>query len=325
MINLNIHKIIDVYSLILKIRYSEDLLAQKKKEGFIKSPIHLSAGQEAVAVSIGNCHKKGDIFFGNHRSHHHILALGTNLTNFFAEILCKKKGLSKGYGASMHLVDKTRGFFGSVPIVTGSLSLATGAAFALKKKRKKNIAIAYFGDGATEEGVFHESLLFSSKLKLPLLYVIENNEYSSNVHISQRQVSSNLTRFAFAHGIKSLCLDGNNFPYIYPKIQKIIFNMRKTNQPFLIEAKTYRYYGHVDWREDIDVGIERSKSQLVYWKMKDPIKIFEKFLLNKKIVNIKQINLLKNRIKNKVLKSWDKAFNFKDQKKSDLLKFVYHD
>ena len=101
--------------------------------------------------------------------------------------------------------------------------------------------------------------------------------------------------------------------------------MRKTNQPFLIEAKTYRYYGHVDWREDIDVGIERSKSQLVYWKMKDPIKIFEKFLLNKKIVNIKQINLLKNRIKNKVLKSWDKAFNFKDQKKSDLLKFVYHD
>lgn len=253
------------------------------------------------------------------------MSLNTNLTKFFAEILCKKNGLSGGYGASMHLVDKSKGFFGSVPIVTGSLSLATGAAFALKAKKNNNISIAYFGDGATEEGVFHESLLFAGKNNLPLLYVIENNEYSSNVHISQRQVSNNLTRFAKAHGIQSAVLDGNNFFKIYSKIKKIILTMRETKKPFLIDAKTYRYYGHVDWREDIDVGIERSKLKLIYWKTKDPLKKIEQFLLKKKIVNKKEIDALKSIMKNRVLNSWTQALGYKDQVKSDLFKFVYHD
>jgi pyruvate dehydrogenase E1 component alpha subunit len=320
-----INKYISVFNLILKIRYSEELLGEKKKEGLINSPVHLSAGQEAVPVGVSLNTIKGDVFFGNHRSHHHILSLNTNLTKFFAEILCKKKGLSGGYGASMHLVDKSKVFFGSVPIVTGSLSLATGAAFALKAKRKNNVAIAYFGDGATEEGVFHESLLFSGKNNLPLLYVIENNEYSSNIHISQRQISNNLTRFAKAHGIKSTILDGNNFFEIHSKIKKIILNMRATNEPFLIDAKTYRYYGHVDWREDIDVGIERSKSKLIYWKTRDPLKKIEQFLLKKNIVNKKEIDFLKRKMKSVVLNSWTQALDYKDQVKSDLFKFVYHD
>jgi len=323
--NLSTNRVLNIFNLILKIRFAEDILAEKKRGGEINSPVHLSAGQEAVPVGVSMCRIKGDIFFGNHRSHHHILSLNTNLTNFFAEILCKKKGLSKGYGASMHLVDKSKGFFGSVPIVTGSLSLATGAAFALKVKNKKNIAVAYFGDGATEEGVFHESLLFSGVNKLPLLYVIENNEYSSNVHLSQRQVSNNLTRFAKAHGVKSMIVDGNNFFQVYSKVNKIILNMRKISQPFLIEAKTYRYYGHVDWREDVDVGIERSKTKLDYWKSKDPLKKIEEFLLKKNIFNRSEINLFKSQMKEKVLNSWKKALNFKDQTKSDLFKFVYHD
>ena len=319
-----INKYISVFNLILKIRYSEELLGEKKKEGLINSPVHLSAGQEAVPVGVSANTIKGDVFFGNHRSHHHILSLNTNLAKFFAEILCKKNGLSGGYGASMHLVDKSKGFFGSVPIVTGSLSLATGAAFALKAK-KKNIAIAYFGDGATVEGVFHESLLFAGKNNLPLLYVIENNEYSSNVHISQRQVSNNLTRFAKAHRIKSAVLDGNNFFKIYSKIKKIILTMRETKKPFLIDAKTYRYYGHVDWREDVDVGIERSKSKLIYWKNRDPLNKIEQFLLKKNIVNKKEIDSLKSIMKNRVLNSWTQALGYKDQVKSDLFKFVYHD
>jgi TPP-dependent pyruvate/acetoin dehydrogenase alpha subunit len=323
--SLSTAKLIYAYSMMLKIRYSEELLAKNKKDGLINSPIHLAAGQEAVPIGVSMNIIKGDVFFGNHRSHHHILSLNTNLTNFFAEILCKRNGLSRGYGASMHLVDKSKGFFGSVPIVTGSLSLATGAAFALKVKKSNNIAIAYFGDGATEEGVFHESLLFSGKNKLPLLYVIENNEYSSNVHISQRQISNNLIRFSKAHGIKSTILDGNNFFEIYSKIKKIILNIRKLSQPFLVDAKTYRYYGHVDWREDIDVGIERSTSKLIYWKNKDPLKKIEQFILKKNIVNKKEIDALKNKMQNKVLNSWTKALSSKDQIKSDLFKFVYHD
>jgi TPP-dependent pyruvate/acetoin dehydrogenase alpha subunit len=320
-----IDRYINVFNLILKIRYSEELLAEKKKEGLINSPVHLSAGQEAVPLGVSVNIIKGDVIFGNHRSHHHILSLNTNLTKFFAEILCKRKGLSGGYGASMHLVDKAKGFFGSVPIVAGSISLATGAAFALKAKKNNNIAIAYFGDGATEEGVFHESLLFSGKNNLPLLYIIENNEYSSNVHISQRQVSNNLTRFAKAHAVNSAVLDGNNFFKIYSKIKKIILIMRETKKPFLIDAKTYRYYGHVDWRDDIDVGIERSKSKLIYWKIRDPIKKIEQFLIKKKIVSIKEIDVMKRIMKKRVINSWNQALGYKDQVKSDLFKFVYHE
>tara|TARA_B110001450_G_scaffold256881_1_gene289248 strand:- start:805 stop:1782 length:978 start_codon:yes stop_codon:yes gene_type:complete len=322
---LNSKEIIDVFTLLLKIRFSEELLANKKKDKIILSPIHLSVGQEAIPIGIHRHFKKGDVVFGNHRSHHHILSLGTNLDKFFAEILCKSNGLSNGYGASMHLVDKKKGFFGSVPIVTGSLSLATGAAFALKVKDKNNIAIAYLGDGATEEGLFHESMLYSSKNKLPLLYVVENNEYSSNVHISLRHVKNDLTRFAKAHSINCLKVDGNDFFEINQKSKKIINTMRKDRTPFLIEAKTYRHYGHVDWREDIDVGIERSKSKLVYWKKKDPLIKIQLYMTKNNILNLDKITKLKNKINSLVNKSWDRALKYPDQIKTDLNKNIYHE
>ena len=298
---------------------------KKKKKGFINSPVHLSAGQEAIPVGISLNRKSGDVFFGNHRSHHHLLSLESNLTKFFAEILCKKNGLSDGYGASMHLVDKSKGFFGSVPIVTGSLSLATGAAFALKQKKTDNIAVAYLGDGATEEGVFHESLLFSGKSNLPILYVIENNEYSSNMHISLRQVSSNLTRFAKAHGINYVSLNGNSIFDVYSITKKIISKIRSSKKPFLIEAKTYRFYGHVDWRDDIDVGIERSKSKLNYWKKKDPINLIENFIIKKKLISQKKLDLIKIKVDKQVQNSWINAIKFKNQTKSDLNKNIFND
>lgn len=319
----NKKNLIIVYKKFLKIRYAENLLALKKKNGEINSPIHLSAGQEATSIAVSCFYKKGDVFFGNHRSHHHLLSLDSNLTGFFAEILCKKKGLAKGYGASMHLVDKSRGFYGSVPIVTGSLSIATGAAFALRVKNRGNISVAYLGDGATEEGVFHESLLFSGKKKLPILYVLENNEYSSNVHISERQIRSNLSRFTKNYGVESSTIDGNDFFLIYSKIKNIIHNIRKYKKPFLIEAKTYRYFGHVDWRDDIDVGIERSKKKLAYWKSKDPIVKLENFLIKNKILDILEIKNIKNTVLKNVNRSWDMAIKFEDQQKSDLYCNVY--
>ena len=318
-------QLIDIFNLFLKIRLSENLLAEKKKINLIKSPVHLSVGQEAVPLGIHISFLKGDIVFGNHRSHHHLLSLGSRLDKFFGEILCKSRGLSKGYGASMHLVDKKNGFYGSVPIVTGSLSLATGAAFALKAKNSSNISIAYLGDGATEEGLFHESLLFSSQNKLPILYVVENNEYSSNVHISLRQISSDLIRFAKAHSIKCIKVDGNNIFQIYSKSKKIIANMRKKKEPFLIEAKTYRHYGHVDWRDDLDVGIERSKSKLLYWKKRDPLIKIENYFLKEKILSRTQIEILKNKMFKYVNFSWNKAHKYKDQKKSDLYKNIYYE
>ena len=317
--------IVKIYRLLLKIRIAENLLAEKKKDGYIETPVHLSVGQEIIPVAIVQNCKKGDIFFGNHRSHHHLLALGSNVTKFFAEILCKKKGLSKGYGASMHLVDKSKGFYGSVPIVAGSVPLATGAAFALKFKKKKNIAVSYLGDGAVEEGTFHESLIFSGKKKLPILYVIENNEYSSNVHISERQISNNLSRFASSYGIKSLSIDGNNFFKLSLRLNKIIFNIRQTSEPFVIETKTYRHFGHVDWQEDIDVGLERSLEKLSYWKKKDGIKFLEEYILKKKLLSELNLKKIYNDIRSEINSSWMAALRSLPQVKSDLYKNVFHD
>lgn len=325
MLNLNNKTLISSFEKILKIRSAENLLAENKKKGIIDSPVHLAAGQEAIAVSLANFKLKGDVIFGNHRSHHHILSLNTDLTKFFKEILCKKDGLSNGYGGSMHLVDKKAGFYGSVPIVTGSLSIATGAAFALKTKNKKNVAISYFGDGATEEGVMHESLLFASKNELPLIYALENNEYSSNIHISQRHNSNNLVRFAKSHGISSKILDGNNFIELTHKLKKIFSYVRDKRKPYFLEFKTYRFYGHVDWREDIDVGVERSKKKLESWKKKDPIIKLEEFILKKGLLSNTEINNKKRKIYQFVNKSWNDALRGTEQSKKDLLKFVYHE
>ena len=154
---------------MLTIREVENKIASARKEGLIKGPVHLAAGQEAICVGISNHLSEDDYIFGNHRSHGHLLALGSNIKNLFAEILGKRCGLSKGKGGSMHLIDKSVGFAGSVPIVAGTVPLAVGAALACKLKNKNSIAVSYFGDGAIEEGIVHESLNLASNLQVPIL------------------------------------------------------------------------------------------------------------------------------------------------------------
>ena len=145
------------------------------------------------------------------------------------------------------------------------------------------------------------------------------------MHISLRQVSSNLTRFAKAHGINYVSLNGNSIFDVYSITKKIISKIRSSKKPFLIEAKTYRFYGHVDWRDDIDVGIERSKSKLNYWKKKDPINLIENFIKKKKLISQKKLDLLKIKVDKQVQNSWINAIKFKNQTKSDLNKNIFND
>ena len=155
---------------MLLIRKSEQKIAEMKKKAVIKGPVHLGVGQEAIAVGISKRLTSSDDVFGNHRSHSHLLALGSDLRRFFAEILGKSSGLSKGMGGSMHLLDESVGFYGSVPIVSGTVPLAVGASLSAKLNDSNNIAVSYFGDGAVEEGVVHESMNLAKVLNLPILY-----------------------------------------------------------------------------------------------------------------------------------------------------------
>ena len=307
------------------IRTAEIKIAEAKKNGLIKGPVHLGVGQEAVAVGVSKSLRDTDRIFGAHRSHSHILGVDKDLRKLFAEVLGRKTGFSAGMGGSMHLASKSKGFLGSVPIVTGTVPLAVGAGLASKLQKSSDIAISYLGDGATEEGVFHESLNFARVSNIPVLFVVENNLFSSHMHMSLRQPLNTINRFAKAHKIKAKLIDGNDVLEIYRTASEFIKKMRSKPEPYLIEAITYRWFGHVDWRDDIDVGVARSKKDLLNWKKRDPIKRLRDAMINKKIwTNEKQLNL-DAKVKYLIEEGWGKAIKDDFPDRNSLLDNVYKD
>jgi pyruvate dehydrogenase E1 component alpha subunit len=171
----------------------------------------------------------------------------------------------------MHLWDEPTGFFGSVPIVGGTVPLAVGAGLAAKMKRTDAVAVVYLGDGACEEGAVQESLNLARVLAAPVLFVVENNLFSSHMHISLRQPSDSTARFADAHHIPREVVDGNDVTAVSDAAARLIGASRAGEGPGFLEAVTFRWLGHVDWREDIDVGVARSADDLALWRKRDPV------------------------------------------------------
>ena len=256
---------------MLRIRLAEQHLAAMRRDGLIGGPVHLGVGQEAVAVGVSQWLRSTDRVFGGHRSHSHLIALGGSLHGLFAEVLGKDTGLSRGMGGSMHLWDQPRGFYGSVPIVAGTVPLAVGAGLAARMQATGDVAVAYLGDGAVEEGVVQESLNLARMLMAPVIFVVENNLFSSHMHISLRQPCDATVRFAHAHDIRAELVDGNDVVAVQNAAEQLVGRARRGEGPGFLEAVTYRWYGHVDWREDIDVGVNRSMEDLVNWRARDPI------------------------------------------------------
>jgi TPP-dependent pyruvate/acetoin dehydrogenase alpha subunit len=314
---------LEMLSQLYLIRLVEVKLAKMRELGMIGGPVHLGAGQEAIAVGISKHLRKSDRVFSGHRSHAHLLALGTEPRRLFAEVLGKHSGLTKGMGGSMHLWDGPNGFYGSVPIVGGTVPLAVGAALASKFQDKGDISVAYFGDGAIEEGVVHESLNLARQLQVPILFVCENNLFSSHMHISQRQPLTSVARFALANDIQYEMIDGNNIVSVEESAKKLIKIARTDNLPVFIEAFTYRHYGHVDWREDIDVGVNRSPEDLKLWKSRDPIDRLETALLSNRLVDKDELEQMKLQISNQIDNDWDLAIQDSPVETSSLLSDVF--
>ena len=234
-------QLLTYYYDMLLIRKVEDEVAQLIRDKKVKCPCHLGAGQEAVAVGVCDSLTKNDYVFGTHRAHAHYFALGGDLRRFFAELLGKKTGCAHGMGGSMHLLDIENGFWGSVPIVGATIPIATGAALAVKRQKKDAVAVCFFGDGAVEEGVLHESLNIAASVELPVLFVCENNLYSSHLDIKYRQPSQRTARFAEAHCIKSDTVDGNNILVVQQEAAKMIEYIKSTGKPAFLEFITYRF------------------------------------------------------------------------------------
>ncbi len=308
---------------MILIRVTEEKLAEKREEGIIGGPVHLGAGQEAVAVGISNNLNKEDRVFGAHRSHSHLISLNPLIYKLFAEVLGRDTGFSKGMGGSMHLIDKESGFYGSVPIVSGTVSLAVGAGFDSYRSGKNNIGVAYLGDGAMEEGVVHESLNLARVLPSPTAFIVENNLFSSHMHISLRQPDDSVLRFADANLIKNILIDGNDVLEVFESSKKLFTYSRETGKPCFIEAVTFRHYGHVDWRKDIDVGVNRSQDDIEQWLKRDPIRRLYLGMKEASLLTENDFKVMQKTIKEEVEFAWNKAIEDPFPKDEELLRRVY--
>ena len=314
--------LVDMLRKMVLIRKAEEKLSEHVEKGTIKCPCHLGIGQEAIGVAVALIMRKTDRAFGAHRSHAHFLALNENTYSLFAEVLGKYDGCSHGMGGSMHIIDKKNGFRGSVPIVGATIPIATGAGLAAKMDRTGDVAISYFGDGSCEEGVYHESLNMASIMNLPVLYVCENNLFASHLHIDLRQPSNSTSRFAEAHKISNITIDGNDVVGMYKVLKLQILEMRSTNRPFYMEAYTYRWKGHVGHRDDIDVGVKRG-DQLTSWKERDPIKRLLFAMIEKEIYSESEYEMLSIEIQDKINTDWERAEKAVFPKIDSLLNTVY--
>lgn len=305
------------------IRVVEEVIADLVVAGKAKCPCHLGIGQEGIAVGIANALKSSDRVFGNHRSHSHYLAMGGDLDEIFAEVLGKVTGCSKGMGGSMHLYAKDKGFYGAVPIVGGTVPIAVGAGLAAQMDKKGDVAVTYFGDGTIEEGVVQEAMNLASVMMLPVLFVCENNLYSSHLDIHYRQPSDRVARFADAHHIPSHTIDGNDIIAVTRAAKELTDQSRKGGGPGFIEAITYRWRGHVGPDENIDVGLRRKAEDLVAWKKRDPVGRLVDAMIAKQWITQSDYDSLVADVRGRVEKARDKAEADPYPDPSALLDLVY--
>jgi TPP-dependent pyruvate/acetoin dehydrogenase alpha subunit len=261
-----------LYTEMLRLRIIEEYIAEIYHPGNeMKCPTHLYTGQEAVAVSVCNALKHDDVVSAGHRSHGWYIAKGGDLKRMMAELFGKITGCSKGWGGSMHIVDVQAGVMGTSSILGGTISHALGSALAFSLKKSSNVAVSAFGDAAIEVGTFHESLNFASLKKLPVIFVCENNLYSTQSPLNVRQPPVDIYRRAEAYNIPGFRVDGNNALEVYEKSIEAVDRARNGGGPTLIEAMTYRWREHVGPNYDYNLGY-RSKSELEKWMKRCPIK-----------------------------------------------------
>lgn len=308
---------------MLLIRAVERKLANVRREGLVGGPVHLGVGQEAVAVGVSGALRASDRVFGAHRSHSHLLALGSDVRKLFAEVLARETGHSRGMGGSMHLWDQSVGFYGSVPIVAGTVPLAVGAAMAARLQDAGDVSVAYLGDGAVEEGVVHESLNLARVQRDPVIFVVENNLFASHMHISLRQPSDCTARFAVAHDIPFHVVDGNDVLAVASAAYDLVQAARRGEGPGFLEAVTYRWYGHVDWREDIDVGVNRSKHDVDDWRARDPVRRLVDAMQVKGLWSVAQQAELQHSIDEQVEACWQSAVADPPPPRESLFAHVY--
>ncbi len=294
-----------LYRRMLLIRRMEERLGEVQKAGALPGPVHLYIGQEAVAAGVCTHLNDNDWITSTHRGHGHFLAKGGTPKSMAAEIYGRATGICGGKGGSMHVADFKKGILGANGIVAGGIGIATGAALASQLDGKGGVAVAFFGDGAANQGVLSEALNLSALWKLPLILVCESNgfcEFSPTATVTSGDISARATPF----GIPGVPVDGNDVVAVWKAAGVAIDRARRGEGPTLIEARTYRTRGHVEYEVTFLSEKYREEKEVEEWKLKDPITLFTKQLLQRGITG-EEIAAIESEIQTTVAEAFEYA------------------
>jgi acetoin:2,6-dichlorophenolindophenol oxidoreductase subunit alpha len=310
---------IELYTTMLTIRRFEERVVKEFREGQIAGFVHSYIGEEAIAAGVCAHLNKEDRIVSHHRGHGHCIAKGADIRRMMAEIYGRSTGYCKGKGGSMHIADFSIGMLGADGIVGAGLPIATGAAMAAQLEKKNTLAAVFFGDGACQEGEFHEALNFASIWKLPLLFVCENNLYGVNTPQEYALGARQITRMPEAFHIPNRVVDGNDVIAVYQAAQEAAAEVRKGG-PFFLECKTYRWHKHFLANYLLDL---RPVEEIEAWKKKCPILAFENRLLKNGLASQSDLNAINDRVMARVEESIRYALESPLPRPEDALEDVY--
>jgi pyruvate dehydrogenase E1 component alpha subunit len=302
-VDLDREALLGMYERMMQIRTFEDLAGKNFAAGLVPGFVHLYAGEEAVAVGICSQLTDNDFITSTHRGHGHCIAKGVDIPGMVAELMGKSTGVCKGKGGSMHIADVSKGMLGANGIVGGGIPLACGAALTAKTLGTGGVAVCFFGDGAANQGTFHEGLNLAAIWNLPVVFVCENNGYAESTPVRYHCSASDIANRAGAYEIPGVVVDGLDIFAVYEAAREAIARARRGEGPTLLETKTYRYYGHFQG----DQVTYRTAEELDTYKQRDPISAVRSALIERGMATEAELDAIDARVAKELDSAWDAA------------------
>ena len=311
-----------IYNKMHEIRAFEETAWTLFTENKLRGSVHLYTGEEAVAAAVCAQLCDEDYIASTHRGHGHCIGKGAELDRALAELMGKATGYCKGRSGSMHIADFEKGNLGANAIVGGGIPIATGGALALKMQNKPNVAVAFFGDGASNQGTFHEAINLASVWKLPIIYICENNQFGMTVPVWQSTSVENIADRSAGYGIVGEVVDGNDVVAVYEAFARAKERAVKGEGPTLLECKTYRWRGH--WTGDPEVY--RTREEVEEWKEnRDPIKLFGAYMVENGLATEEELNEIAQAVAKKMEAAVEFALNSPDPDPANVMEDVFYE
>ncbi|TMG99236.1 MAG: thiamine pyrophosphate-dependent dehydrogenase E1 component subunit alpha [Betaproteobacteria bacterium] len=301
------------------IRKFEEVAEQSYMRGLVHGTMHLSIGQEASAVGSTLHLRPDDYILSTHRGHGHCIAKGADPARMLAEFFGKETGYCRGRGGSMHIADLTTGNLGANGIVAGGLPIAVGVGMSIKAQKQSRMCMVFFGDGAANEGAFHESLNMAAIWKLPVVFLCENNKYGMSMDIANAMAVANVADRASAYGTRGITVDGNDLPAVAAAAKIAIDQARQGDGPTLLECKTYRLRGH----SKSDRNLYRTKDEIEAWRQRDPIRRLQDELVAQQRIEARELAAIEQGAQHEIEKALEFAKSSADPDPAQLARDVY--